>query len=99
MNVKRRPNFSDREVDMLIKEVDKRKHILFGNFAMGITKSRKEGLWKEIANLVSEGQEFKRTKEEVKTKWGNIRGNIKTNVANKKVNTKEQEEEKILREK
>ena len=50
--VKRKPNWSEKEKLMLVKEVNDREGLLFGKFAAKGTKL-KETAWEEVASMIN----------------------------------------------
>jgi hypothetical protein len=54
-NVKRKPNWSEKEKLMLVKEVNDREGRLFGKFAgVGAKGTKlKETAWEEVASMVN----------------------------------------------
>ena len=50
---KRQHNFSGKEVELLVSEVEKREKILFGKLAPGLSSAVKDAGWGEVAAKVS----------------------------------------------
>lgn len=79
-NKKRNPNWNDDEIRLLVSKVEALNDILFGKLSEGkITKSMKDRAWDSIAHAINTQcrQDVKRSTEEVRIKWQNIKSNTK----------------------
>ena len=79
---KRKPNFSEGEKDVLVQEVKKRHASLFGKFSNKLSKNRKQSMWEDITEKVSQFSGIRRDVGEIKTKWSNMRQDAKSSKAN-----------------
>ena len=80
--VRRDPKFEADELDVLVKEVHEKRHLLFGNFdsslSMSMDKARDliwQGITTKINGVNSKG--FTRSKEKVREKWGYYKSDVK----------------------
>lgn len=66
----RKSNFSQEEVDSLVKTVGKNYDILYGEYSKrAIYKSARHQAWMDVTNEVNQVSFEKRTLQEVKNKW------------------------------
>lgn len=66
----RKSNFSQEEVDILVKTVGKNYDILYGEYSKrAIYKSARHQAWMDVTNEVNQVSFEKRTLQEVKNKW------------------------------
>ena len=81
---KRSPNFSEIEIQTLLKEVEKNKSVLFSKLSSTTTNSAKKRVWESICAKVNSCNStgHVRSVEEIKKKVDNI------NVGNKKGGSK-----------
>ena len=79
---KRKANFTDAEKELLIQEVNKKHTSLFGKFSNKLSKCRKQSLWEEVAEKMSQFSGIRRDVGEIKTKWSNMRQEAKSCKAN-----------------
>jgi Myb/SANT-like DNA-binding domain len=78
--LKRRPNFTSAEDEVLTSEVEKRKSILFSITSTVTNDAIKE--WLAIAEKLSKISTTRRTVEELRVRWKNIKSNTKVSLAN-----------------
>jgi len=80
---KRKPNWTVREIVVLLEEYEKRKVIFKAKFSSSITSGGKNRAWQEIANIVNAGNSVKRDIKEIhqQKKWDNICATAKTEVS------------------
>ena len=50
---KRRANFSDSELNIIINEVIKRKKVILGRFDASLSSKAKEIAWQDVAKVVN----------------------------------------------
>lgn len=66
----RKSNFSQEEVDILVKTVGKNYNILYGEYSKrAIYKDARYEAWLDVTNEVNHVSLEKRTLQEVKNKW------------------------------
>ena len=68
----RQVNYTSDEMDTLLNEVEKRKHILFSSLTNTITNQIKNKEWEIIASRVSAVGPVTRTASQVRGKWGDF---------------------------
>ncbi|XP_061192419.1 t-SNARE domain-containing protein 1-like [Saccostrea echinata] len=69
---KRKPNWSERELDVLAESVLPRNKLLKAKFSNFVTTDKKQELWKEIEDEVNAVSYVNRSVEEIKKKWADI---------------------------
>ena len=74
---KKKAQFSNSEVEMLLNEVDHRKSILFGSLSTGVTNKKEQLSWQFVAAAVNEVSSTPRSVSEVKNKWSDIKVDAK----------------------
>lgn len=84
----RKPNFSDREVTVLLELYQQHCHLLQSKFSSVVTQKRKTGIWEDIATGVSACGVAARAAGDVRKKWIDIkRAALKANSASKRPQT------------
>ncbi|XP_050685808.1 myb/SANT-like DNA-binding domain-containing protein 4 [Eriocheir sinensis] len=78
---KRRPNFSEDELLMLLAEVSKRKALLLGPLTNSVTLRSKDRAWETVAVAVGGVGRVKREKGEVRKKFKDFRSEVKKKAA------------------
>ncbi|XP_029622644.1 nuclear apoptosis-inducing factor 1-like [Salmo trutta] len=78
---KRKMNFSEREVEMIVEEIEKQKHILVNHFNAGVTHIAKNNAWIEILKKVNAVTTCPRELAEVKKKWSDMKTEVRRKVA------------------
>ncbi|XP_052431541.1 uncharacterized protein LOC127972228 [Carassius gibelio] len=78
---KRKSRFTFQEVELLLSEVQKRRHILVGKFNRGISKDLKNRTWADVTALINEVSECHREIIEVIKKWADLKCDTKRRVA------------------
>ncbi|KAJ3605263.1 hypothetical protein NHX12_027313 [Muraenolepis orangiensis] len=78
---KRKMNFSDREVEIIVEEIEKHKHILVNHFNAGVTHISKNNAWVEILKKVNAVTTCPRELAEVKKKWSDMKTEVRRKVA------------------
>ncbi|KAL4622626.1 nuclear apoptosis-inducing factor 1-like [Arapaima gigas] len=78
---KRKMNFSEREVEIIVEEMEKQKHILVNHFNAGVTHVAKNGAWMEILKRVNAVTTCQREMAEVKKKWSDLKTEVRRKVA------------------
>ncbi|XP_054868348.1 t-SNARE domain-containing protein 1-like [Amphiprion ocellaris] len=80
MAEKRKGNFSETEIEVLVDEMEARKSILFGGHSSGITNKRKGTEWQQVVTSVNSVSSTERTVAEVKRKWSDLKVEAKKRV-------------------
>ncbi|XP_042562230.1 nuclear apoptosis-inducing factor 1 isoform X1 [Clupea harengus] len=78
---KRKMNFSEREVEIIVEEMEKQKHILVNHFNAGVTHIAKNNAWLEILKRVNAVTTCQRELAEVKKKWSDLKTEVRRKVA------------------
>ncbi|XP_018588464.2 nuclear apoptosis-inducing factor 1-like [Scleropages formosus] len=78
---KRKMNFSDREVEIIVEEIDRHKHVLVNHFNAGVTHIAKNNAWQEILKRVNAVTTCPRELAEVKKKWSDLKTEVRRKVA------------------
>lgn len=77
---RRKRNFSETEIEVLVDEVSARRETLFGGHSSGITNKRKATEWHAVATAVSAAG-TERSVAEIKKKWSDLKVEAKKKVA------------------
>ncbi|CAB1318913.1 unnamed protein product [Coregonus sp. 'balchen'] len=78
---KRKMNFSEREVEIIVEEIEKQKHTLVNHFNAGVTHIAKNNAWIEILKKVNAVTTCPRELAEVKKKWSDMKTEVRRKVA------------------
>ncbi|NP_001013508.1 uncharacterized protein LOC541363 [Danio rerio] len=78
---KRKSRFTFQEVELLLSEVQKKRHILVGKFNRGISKDLKNRTWLSVTERINEVSECHREVIEVIKKWADLKCDTKRRVA------------------
>lgn len=78
---KRKMNFSEREVEIIVEEIEKQKHTLVNHFNAGVTHMAKNNAWVEILKKVNAVTTCPRELPEVKKKWSDMKTEVRRKVA------------------
>ncbi|CAC5403277.1 unnamed protein product [Mytilus coruscus] len=78
---KRKPNWTEREKNILIEEYEKKRHILKAKFSSSLTSGDKTRAWEEIAHAINPGSSVRRSTKGIQKKWDNICATAKTEVS------------------
>uniref|UniRef100_G3Q3F1 Nuclear apoptosis inducing factor 1 n=1 Tax=Gasterosteus aculeatus TaxID=69293 RepID=G3Q3F1_GASAC len=78
---KRKMNFSEREVDIIVEEIEKQKHTLVNHFNAGVTHMAKNNAWVDILRKVNAVTTCPRELPEVKKKWSDMKTEVRRKVA------------------
>ncbi|XP_016317627.1 myb-related transcription factor, partner of profilin-like [Sinocyclocheilus anshuiensis] len=78
---KRKSRFTFQEVELLLSEVQKKRHILVGKFNRGISKDLKNRTWADVTARINEVSECHREIIEVIKKWADLKCDTKRRVA------------------
>lgn len=78
---KRKMNFSEREVEIIVEEIEKQKHTLVNHFNAGVTHIAKNNAWSEILKKVNAVTTCPRELAEVKKKWSDMKTEVRRKVA------------------
>lgn len=79
--LKKKPNFTTTEVNVLVEELQARKMVLFGTHGMGITNKRKTAEWLKVTSSVNAVSAVGRTVSELKKKWSDTKIEVKKKLA------------------
>ncbi|XP_013883042.1 nuclear apoptosis-inducing factor 1 [Austrofundulus limnaeus] len=78
---KRKMNFSEREVEIIVEEIEKQKHTLVSHFNAGVTHMAKNSAWLDILKKVNAVTTCPRELPEVKKKWSDMKTEVRRRVA------------------
>uniref|UniRef100_UPI0037E9579C nuclear apoptosis-inducing factor 1 n=1 Tax=Semicossyphus pulcher TaxID=241346 RepID=UPI0037E9579C len=78
---KRKMNFSEREVEIIVEEIEKQKHTLVNHFNAGVTHMAKNNAWADILKKVNAVTTCPRELPEVKKKWSDMKTEVRRKVA------------------
>uniref|UniRef100_A0A3Q4GAH2 Nuclear apoptosis inducing factor 1 n=1 Tax=Neolamprologus brichardi TaxID=32507 RepID=A0A3Q4GAH2_NEOBR len=78
---KRKMNFSEREVEIIVEEIEKQKHTLVNHFNAGVTHMAKNNAWMDILKKVNQVTTCPRELPEVKKKWSDMKTEVRRKVA------------------
>ncbi|XP_043914624.1 nuclear apoptosis-inducing factor 1 [Protopterus annectens] len=78
---KRKMNFSEREVEIIIEELEKQKHVLINHFNAGVPLLTKNNAWQEVLKRVNAITTCHREMAEVKKKWSDLKTEVRRKVA------------------
>lgn len=78
---KRKMNFSEREVEIIVEEIEKQKHTLVNHFNAGVTHMAKNNAWVDILKKVNAVTTCPRELAEVKKKWSDMKTEVRRKVA------------------
>ncbi|XP_068191326.1 nuclear apoptosis-inducing factor 1 [Antennarius striatus] len=78
---KRKMNFSEREVEIIVEEIEKQKHTLVNHFNAGVTHMAKNSAWGDILSKVNAVTTCPRELPEVKKKWSDMKTEVRRKVA------------------
>lgn len=78
---KRKPRFSEREVDIMVERIYENADILFSRFSDTLTSKKKKIAWGSIVESVNATSFVHRTTEEVKKKWEDLKRVVKRRAA------------------
>ncbi|KAM4695912.1 nuclear apoptosis-inducing factor 1 [Rhinophrynus dorsalis] len=74
---KRKMNFSEQEVEIILEEVEKQKHILINHFNAGVPHLTKTNAWHDILKRVNAISTCHRELAEVKKKWSDLKTEVR----------------------
>ncbi|KAM9327048.1 nuclear apoptosis-inducing factor 1 [Gastrophryne carolinensis] len=74
---KRKTNFSEQEVDIIMEEMEKHKHILINHYNAGVPLLTKSNAWYEILKRVNAISTCHRELAEVKKKWSDLKTEVR----------------------
>ncbi|XP_043951976.1 nuclear apoptosis-inducing factor 1 [Gambusia affinis] len=78
---KRKMNFSEREVEIIVEEIEKQKQTLVSHFNAGVTHMAKNNAWMDILKKVNAVTTCPRELPEVKKKWSDMKTEVRRKVA------------------
>nr|XP_014342302.1 PREDICTED: nuclear apoptosis-inducing factor 1 isoform X2 [Latimeria chalumnae] len=82
---KRKMNFSEREVEIIVEELEKQKHVLINHFNAGVSLLAKNSAWLDILKRVNAVTTCHRELAEVKKKWSDLKTEVRRKVAQVRV--------------
>uniref|UniRef100_A0A8C5N4F0 Nuclear apoptosis inducing factor 1 n=1 Tax=Leptobrachium leishanense TaxID=445787 RepID=A0A8C5N4F0_9ANUR len=74
---KRKMNFSEQEVEIIMEEMEKQKHILINHFNAGVPLVTKSNAWHDILKRVNAISTCQRELTEVKKKWSDLKTDVR----------------------
>ncbi|XP_070811688.1 nuclear apoptosis-inducing factor 1 [Pituophis catenifer annectens] len=78
---KRKMNFSEREVEIIVEELERSKHLLINHFNAGVPLTVKAAAWHNILRRVNAVATCRRELPEVKKKWSDLKTEVRRKVA------------------
>ncbi|XP_025969660.1 nuclear apoptosis-inducing factor 1 isoform X2 [Dromaius novaehollandiae] len=78
---KRKMNFSEREVEIIVEELERGKHLLINHFNAGVPLAAKAAAWHDILRRVNAVATCHRELPEVKKKWSDLKTEVRRKVA------------------
>uniref|UniRef100_A0A674KET8 Nuclear apoptosis inducing factor 1 n=1 Tax=Terrapene triunguis TaxID=2587831 RepID=A0A674KET8_9SAUR len=78
---KRKMNFSEREVEIIVEELERGKHLLINHFNAGVPLATKAAAWHDILRRVNAVATCRRELPEVKKKWSDLKTEVRRKVA------------------
>ncbi|XP_059896290.1 uncharacterized protein LOC132448783 [Gadus macrocephalus] len=81
MNRVKKRNFTESELEILVHEVEMRKHMLFGTLSTGINAKQKINEWERVCEAVNSVGSQQRTHSEIKKKWSDLKVEVKRRVS------------------
>ncbi|MEE6505656.1 hypothetical protein FKM82_005606 [Ascaphus truei] len=74
---KRKMNFSEQEVEIIMEEMEKQKHVLINHFNAGVPLLTKSNAWHDILKRVNAISTCHRELAEVKKKWSDLKTEVR----------------------
>lgn len=74
-------NFSEREVEIIVEELERSKHLLINHFNAGVSLAAKAAAWHNIQRRVNAVATCRRELHEVKKKWSDLKTEVRRKVA------------------
>ncbi|XP_062580411.1 myb-related transcription factor, partner of profilin-like [Saccostrea cucullata] len=74
---KKKPRFSEKELEILVQGVKERSDVINSKFSDMINNAKKKQAWVEILESVNAVSFSKRTVEEIKKKWDDVKRGTK----------------------
>ncbi|XP_044857035.1 nuclear apoptosis-inducing factor 1-like [Mauremys mutica] len=74
-------NFSEREVEIIVEELERGKHLLINHFNAGVPLATKAATWHNILRCVNAVATYRRELPEVKKKWSDLKTEVRRKVA------------------
>lgn len=74
-------NFSEREVEIIVEELERSKHLLINHFNAGVPLAAKAAAWHNILRRVNAVATCRRELPEVKKKWSDLKTEVRRKVA------------------
>ncbi|XP_063172379.1 nuclear apoptosis-inducing factor 1 isoform X2 [Candoia aspera] len=78
---KRKMNFSEREVEIIVEELERSKHLLINHFNAGVPLTVKAAAWHNILRRVNAVATCRRELPEVKKKWSDLKTEVRRKMA------------------
>lgn len=77
----RRPRFTDAETLALVEEVERRFPVIMGRLDSRVTADTKNRAWEEVTAIVNGCSRIKRTTDELRRKYRDLRAHVKGKAA------------------
>ena len=77
----KKKNFTEHELEVLLTEIEARRHVLFGTLSSGVSNKRKRTEWECVCVAVNAVGSEKRTHAELKKKWSDVKMEVKRRTA------------------
>ncbi|XP_062620352.1 nuclear apoptosis-inducing factor 1-like [Saccostrea cucullata] len=74
---KKKPRFSEKEIEILVQGVKERSDVINSKFSDMISNTKKKQAWVEILESVNAVSFSKRTVDEIKKKWDDVKRGTK----------------------
>ncbi|XP_054854047.1 nuclear apoptosis-inducing factor 1 isoform X2 [Eublepharis macularius] len=78
---KRKMNFSEQEVEIIVEELERSKHLLINHYNAGVPLAAKAAAWHNILRRVNAVTTCHRELPEVKKKWSDLKTEVRRKVA------------------
>jgi len=78
---RKKKNFTESEMEVLLSELKMRKNVLFGMLSSGISSKRKRSGWESVCEAVNAVGSEKRSQAEVEKKRFDIKVDVKRRMA------------------
>lgn len=74
---KRKPKFTEKEVDVMVRKIQENSVTLFSRFSDSITLKKKNIAWNDVHRTVNATSMVSRSVEEIEKKWDDLKRIIK----------------------
>lgn len=89
---RRKTNFSEQEVEIIIEEVEKQKLILINHYNAGVTFLTKTNAWQDILKRVNAISMCQRELVEVKKKWSDLKTEVRRKISQARAALEEEDD-------